>query len=1064
MEGAPGLALSRGTSSPAVSSGGRPRDRCQRENCLDMKARYDESVTEIRRLQNRWDEAVATNWRVVNEGEARRLVESPMHELQMEIDQWKRFHAKTCEDNSRFLRRAHELGAERLLFLNEIAQLKSDLKGLHDTVAAAARREALDERARGREKRKLVAAVVAADEHAEVEAARAEERVALAEERAALAGREASAASTSADDAEKRAALAEERADDAEERAALAGREASAARQDAINEGKDAATATEMAEYQAKLSARQVARAKSTSVKLAARLKELEPLADGRSSDEWSGLRQEARWKAGQRERASIRSFLASHPWRLDDIADVMDELGWMRPLINKTKAGWRNFFALVKPLHAKLQDDDYGVRFGLFLHFEMKLSLAKLQQIVDGGCKEYHKAIDRCKKKCWLANPYNPKEKLMTPRIVPARTKLEPIIKEITKSIGIESSENGKLAFIPMASVIQNILVRDAGRRLMPSLGEFYTGMVPLKVVISRDATGKGNLQFTTCAARSPWMTKSAQQLHIFGFGLCGDDRSGSSRLFGPNLSAINTIIKDAAEDRCTPCLCPDGETRDILVDPYFTDDVSALRHGEHLACSGWCGCTRFAALRQVPIDLKPTTVSEMRKLVSGDGRCRELSCLEREILSHNPVEGESIPRPCIAKGCTFAHNPSKAAKEYADMLAKEAELAADTSKKGRTKFTQCRMQHAWKGPVNHLNVQPGLYGKPMLRHHMRKQILDGLHLAQLGAPKTSWKHGIKNNASDDAREEMSMQLKAWKHGLDMRRKDDGMCREQKWFTGEKWASFCAGKDGSPGGPIAIATLVMIIADDLTLRGVDHGAGERVETTVATTAGGRGSGRGARGGAAMGRGRGRASFAAKQAVRSVAAVAMDPALPPDPTLLQAERARLQHKPTAVELAANQKSLAVLRKMYGSRAQTIINILISFDAFFAWYYPFMKSVPYLCDIPSREQRALDNCRKAIDMQEAFERISHHNHGSYLPHGAVFKVTRDILEVGEVRAHDLSALELQNAESKRVYETGGARRQEFTTEGTTHKKATGDGEHRLIVTKGYGSTAATSVLS
>jgi hypothetical protein len=74
------------------------------------------------------------------------------------------------------------------------------------------------------------------------------------------------------------------------------------------------------------------------------------------------------------------------------------------------------------------------------------------------------------------------------------------------------------------------------------------------------------------------------------------------------------------------------------------------------------------------------------------------------------------------------------------------------------------------------------------------------------------------------------------------------------------------------------------------------------------------------------------------------------------------------------------------------------------------------------------------------------------------------VTRDILEVGDVRAHDLSALELQNAESKRVYETGGARRQEFTTEGTTHKKATGDGEHRLIVTKGYGSTAATSVLS
>ena len=87
MEGAQGLALSRGTSSPAVSSGGRPREECKKQKCLDVKARYDESVTEIRRLQNRWDQAVANNWRVVNEGEARRLVESPMHELQMEIEQ-----------------------------------------------------------------------------------------------------------------------------------------------------------------------------------------------------------------------------------------------------------------------------------------------------------------------------------------------------------------------------------------------------------------------------------------------------------------------------------------------------------------------------------------------------------------------------------------------------------------------------------------------------------------------------------------------------------------------------------------------------------------------------------------------------------------------------------------------------------------------------------------------------------------------------------------------------------------------------------------------------------------
>ena len=39
----------------------------------------------------------------------------------------------------------------------------------------------------------------------------------------------------------------------------------------------------------------------------------------------------------------------------------------------------------------------------------------------------------------------------------------------------------------------------------------------------------------------------------------------------------------------------------------------------------------------------------------------------------------------------------------------------------------------------------------------------------------------------------------------------------------------------------------------------------------------------------------------------------------------------------------------------------------------------------------REERAFDNMRKAIDMHEAFERISINNHKSFLPHIAIFKV-------------------------------------------------------------------------
>ena len=42
-----------------------------------------------------------------------------------------------------------------------------------------------------------------------------------------------------------------------------------------------------------------------------------------------------------------------------------------------------------------------------------------------------------------------------------------------------------------------------------------------------------------------------------------------------------------------------------------------------------------------------------------------------------------------------------------------------------------------------------------------------------------------------------------------------------------------CAGERGSPGGPVAIATLMLIVADDMQLRGVTCGAGELDATVV---------------------------------------------------------------------------------------------------------------------------------------------------------------------------------------------------------------------------------------
>ena len=93
---------------------------------------------------------------------------------------------------------------------------------------------------------------------------------------------------------------------------------------------------------------------------------------------------------------------------------------------------------------------------------------------------------------------------------------------------------------------------------------------------------------------------------------------------------------------------------------------DVAALRHCEHIANSGWCSCSADYALRCTPC--KPDTVAEMHGLL---GKCVSPTRLARYILSHNPLPGETLPRPCTAEGCTFAHDPATAAAELAELLA---------------------------------------------------------------------------------------------------------------------------------------------------------------------------------------------------------------------------------------------------------------------------------------------------------------------------------------------------------------------------------------------------------
>jgi hypothetical protein len=257
---------------------------------------------------------------------------------------------------------------------------------------------------------------------------------------------------------------------------------------------------------------------------------------------------------------------------------------------------------------------------------------------------------------------------------------------------------------------------------------------------------------------------------------------------------------------------------------------------------------------------------------------------------------------------------------------------------------------------------------------------------------------------------------------------------------------------------------MVHIIAEDMQRHGTaGKDLGPFAPTEQPAIGGARAEGRGAGGGgrgaagnaagggraAARGRGRGRGMLTATLATAdapAAVAVAVPVTGAVDAAVLQATRAGVEHVPSEMERAADSADLQIIRDLYGSRSQTIINALLLFDAYFNWWFPY-------------EDRALENMQTATDMYEMYERVSINSHKSFLPHGAVYKTTKDILEVKDVHKYNLSSLELQNAETKRTAEQCGSRRLETSSVGATVVKG-----GKLIDTKGYSSSMAVSTLN
>ena len=217
-------------------------------------------------------------------------------------------------------------------------------------------------------------------------------------------------------------------------------------------------------------------------------------------------------------------------------------------------------------------------------------------------------------------------------PRLCPPVSLLTPVIRGIEATLNVKHDANGRIAFTGITEVVQTILKRDCGTFDMPALSCYEGGVLKLPVVVQFDGTGFGSLSINTAVVRNPFLPQTSQKLYPLGVGKCKDDKVGTTQLLASNLPIMNDWIAKEHADKCTSFAVGVHGTDmvDVMPEVYMSTDVAALRHCEHMARSGWCGCDTDYALRTTPT--KPASVADMKIL------CQRLA-RPSHLLHHSPA-----------------------------------------------------------------------------------------------------------------------------------------------------------------------------------------------------------------------------------------------------------------------------------------------------------------------------------------------------------------------------------------------------------------------------------------
>ena len=209
---------------------------------------------------------------------------------------------------------------------------------------------------------------------------------------------------------QRRAEEAEAMAAEAERVAAEAREEAAAARGEAMAEAvaaEEARAAQGEAAYHAVLASRQTERAKGRAETLEQRVMELGTCPKSYSPEEWAEMSAAARRQARHRDMTYLRGLLESHPFKPADIATVLANMNLLESILFKCREGFDLYFTAVSKLMKKLEEEDFGESFALFLHYELRMPLPLIHRLVQAASKRFDREKGSYVGKVLLHHPW---------------------------------------------------------------------------------------------------------------------------------------------------------------------------------------------------------------------------------------------------------------------------------------------------------------------------------------------------------------------------------------------------------------------------------------------------------------------------------------------------------------------------------------------------------------------------------------------------------------------------------------------------------------------------------